>query len=693
MLVILAGCATPAPPERAASDEERLTLEAALARGQTRPAAAEAELQEFLQRWPQSPLADDAALGLAKLAFQMDEPEQAQHWLRTILRRYPDGDRADEARLLMAAVELERGQDAEVRRLLSNLRFSRLDLDQQRAGYRMLVKASSDPVQRVRWLAPVRAVALRAADSEEVARADREIDSLLSGMSVADLDRTAEQLDRRIPASRVRLQLAMRAIDAGDFAAAGKYISRASRLELAPEYRDSLEQARLHLELRKRMGDADDLPAFAEVAALPPPRTQGATGTLGVVLPLTGPFARFGEQSLRGVLLAARVFDETGRVLSMKSVSASAPVSGAEFTPGAGRPGRIRVVVRDTGGTPEGAATAIRELARDRSVIAIVGPLLSAESEAAAEAASHFDVPLLTLTSREEVSRDRRHVFRLRTTPSDEVRYLVDHAVEDLGATRFAILYPRDNYGRGMRDQFWQAVEKRGGYVVAASSYEASATDFAQPIRQMIGYPLLTEDEKTALEERDAVLRRARRLDPEEAGVAREEAYAKLGPEGDPLPPIVDFDALFIPDSHDKIVLITPQLAFHEITGVQLLGSGAWLHEDLLKIARKHVRGAVISAPFHAESRFVFVSRFVERYSTAFGETPDRFAAQGFDAANLILVQLAGGRLGREEIRDGLLRVRAYPGVSGVTTIQPDGNARKRPYLLGIRGGRIVSLD
>ena len=170
-------------------------------------------------------------------------------------------------------------------------------------------------------------------------------------------------------------------------------------------------------------------------------------------------------------------------------------------------------------------------------------------------------------------------------------------------------------------------------------------------------------------------------------------AYDILGPEAEPLPPIVDFDALFIPDSHDKIVLIAPQLAFHEINDVQLLGSGGWNHPELVEIARTHVNGAVISTPFDPTSRFRFVSEFVERYSDTFGVVPDVFAAQAFDAANLVLRQLALGVHTREDLREGLLDTRAYPGASGITTVMPDGNVRKRPFLLSVRGSRIVSLD
>jgi branched-chain amino acid transport system substrate-binding protein len=691
--LLVAGCARPPAPEPLASDEERSALQAAERTMGRDPAAAEEALQDFIQRWPQSALADDAALHLAELAQAADEPERARHWLGYILRSYPDSDQSDLARLRLARLEFERGDLESARRLLSRLRFSRLGKVEQRQAYRLLADSATDPVERLRWLAPLREAALAAEETGEVAQADREIDALLDRMAAEDLERAAEQLERRIPAGRVHLRLAERALDAGDFKQAERELGQASRFELAPEYRETREQLRVRLELRSRIAsEADGLPGFAEVAALPAPRTEGAHGTLGVVLPLSGPFAAYGEESLRGILLATRIFDESKR-LQARGEDASPAADRRPAAAGLEGPGRLRVLVRDSRGQAAVAAAAVRDLAREDDLVAVVGPLLFEESRAAAAAAQEEGVPLLSLTDREEVPRDKSFVFRLRTTPHDEVRYLVSYAVDKLGARRFAILYPGDNYGRGMRKEFWRAVDERGGWVTAVSSYEPDATDFAEPIRRMIGYPLLTPDEKKALEEREKILDKARRMEPAKAAVAREEAYAALGPEGEPLPPIVDFDALFIPDSYDKVVLITPQLAFHEITDVQLLGSGEWNDPKLVRIAREHVRGAIISAPFYAESGFVFVSDFVERYTTTFGATPDVFAAQAFDGANLVLVQLAAGRSSRDDVRDGLLGTQAYPGVSGVTSFLPDGNARKRPYLLAVRRGRIVSID
>jgi ABC-type branched-subunit amino acid transport system substrate-binding protein len=105
------------------------------------------------------------------------------------------------------------------------------------------------------------------------------------------------------------------------------------------------------------------------------------------------------------------------------------------------------------------------------------------------------------------------------------------------------------------------------------------------------------------------------------------------------------------------------------------------------------VRGAVISALFHQESRFPFVSEFVDEYSETFGVEPGVFSAHGYDATRLVLTQLAAGANTREGVRNGILHTQAFPGASGVIRMMPDGNANKRPFLLQVRGGRMVSLD
>jgi len=670
-LVLFAACAGPGRIEQApVTEAERQAHHAAVAKLATDPAAAERQLEAFIQTWPDSALVPDAANRLGELARARGSDDEALAWFRRTARGHPRSPLADVARLRIAEIEFERGRLAEATQTLGQVRLSRLDPADQRSAYRVLASAAPDPVAKLRWLARLR---VSEPDENAVSFIDVEIDELIEQLDEASVDRAIQQIGREIPIVRLLLRRANLALDDGDVAAAEKAWKRAAKLPRAPETERAWLKTGERIELaRAGHGAPLELPSFAEVMQRPVPQTAGAEGVLGVVLPLSGSFAGFGEESLQGILLAAGVFDELADTRA--------------------RP-NVRLEIRDTAGRPERAADAVRELADDPRVSAIIGPLLKGECEAAAAAAESVEVPLIAITARAEVAQGRPHVFRVRTQPSQEIEVLANYATQQAGATRFAILYPRDAYGRGLRGLFWDAVEARGGYVVGIASYEPDATDFADPIRRLVGFELLDSSEKAALEEREDMLRRARRLPPDEGLTLREEARALTTQNGDPLPPIVDFDALFIPESYEKVVLIAPQLAFHEVVGVRLLGASGWNDPELVKIAQHHVEGALFTSQYYADSPIPFVKDFGERYRATFAQEPAALAAQAYDAANLVIVQLARGRSAREDVREGVLAIRSYPGASGVLRMGADGNAQKRPFLLGVEHGQIQQID
>ena len=703
--VTLAGCAgLPGLGSQAVPPEQRAAYDAAMGRLPADVQGAEAALEAFLETYPESRLADDAAEQLAQLALASGREEDAAGWLERILARYPRGDRAAAARLRLAQIEFGRDKRVAARRLLASLALEQLTLAEQRAALRLRVALAQTPADRLEHLAALRAVLLEEAErapSAGSARArltarleqvDGELQELVRRATSKELDAMLGALGRRAPAAQVSLELVRRALDAGQLELAGERLDRAFGVLETPS--DRFEYDRL-VDRRLRaieMADAQaELPPLKDLVGRPRPSVQDARGTIGVVLPLSGDFAEYGQASLRGILLAADVFAESDGVVlegAYPDALGEAPLAEA-FT----RRKAVRLVVRDSRGEPARAAAQVEELAADPATVAVVGPIFSGESIAAADAAERFGLPLVSLSAREDVSQDRANAFRTRTTPRDEIGVLVGHAFDVLKAERFAVLYPKTRFGRGMRKLYWDAVTERGGKIVAASSYDPDAVDFASAIRDMIGYRFLTDRERRALDERAQILRGTRRLKPEQAAMLREAAYEMIGPEGDPLPPIVDFDVLFIPDAADKIALIAPGLAFHEIRDVTLLGSSDWVDDELLRVARRHVSGAVVSSPFDPNSQLPFVTEFVEGYRKTFDSEPDVYAAEAFDATNLVLVQLAAGRSGRDGVREGLLDTRAYPGATGVLTMHPNGNARRRPFLLRVSGRRFRPLD
>ncbi|MBY0400478.1 ABC transporter substrate-binding protein [Myxococcota bacterium] len=660
-------CAGSGPAPQPVPDEQRAAYEAALRKRLTDPAAARASLESFIARYPAGPMADDAALRLAEQALASGRQDEGLRWLGSILTQYPGSDGEPVARLRLAQLEYARDRRVAARGLLDPVDLRRLPVEEARAALELKVSLSQTPVERMRYLARLSA-ALRNGEARagrgtttapvdhRLRDVERRIDELIAGAASPELEAMRDELDGRPPADAIEVELARRV------AAKAEETATPAPAELAP---------------------------LRELSEYTRPDTRGARGTIGVVLPLSGDFAEFGEASLRGILLAAGVFDSEGS-------AAEGSDAGGELVRVASRESDrldLRVVVRDSGSDPARAAEAVGELAAIEDVVAIVGPIFSDEALAAAEAAESAGIALVTLSNREDVTAGRRFVLRTRTTPADEIGALVDHAFDQLSARRFGVLYPKTRYGRGMRKLYADAVAARGAKLVALASYSPEETDFSNVVKEMVGFRFLTAGERQAIAARDRAVEAARSLPPAQAARARSEAFSKPGPGGEPLPPIVDFDVLFIPDSADSIAMIAPGLALQGVRDVRLLGSSDWLDESLLRGADRHVAGAVVSAPFFPGSDVGVVREFVEAYRSTYALEPEAYAAQGYDATNLVLQQLAARRRDRVAVRDGMLAVRAFPGASGSLTMLPDGNARRRPFLLEISGQRFVPLD
>ena len=491
------------------SESERRDYAAALSALADDPAAAAPHLVAFIQKWPRSPLSGDASIRLAEIALARGDQDGALLHYTYVIRNFPRGNRIDSARVGVASIEFDRGNADAAMRALDRVQLRRLSDAELQLANRLRAGTARDPVARIRLARhAARRRARRAGPSPDRCPDRRPARAARSRPTRPGCE-AGRARDSGCP--RALLASAERALDVGDYDAARSRIERASRMQLAPAYAARLALAADRLQtLESGRADIEFFPTFEDAASVGLPSTGSAQGAIGVVLPLSGNFAAFGQEALRGILLAAETFE------------ARLPIEQ--------RP-RIRIVIRDSGGLPGLAAAAVRELAQEEGVTAIIGPLLAKECEAAAAAAEAQRVPLLALTSRKEIASGRSYVFRVRTMPSDEVQTLADHAMRELGARRFAILYPRDAYGSGLSGLFWDAVEERGGRVVALAAYDPEAVDFGDSIRRLVGYELLTAEETVLIVEREKLIRSARRLPTEEAALVREEARSMLGPD------------------------------------------------------------------------------------------------------------------------------------------------------------------
>ncbi|MEE9535870.1 MAG: penicillin-binding protein activator [Desulfobacterales bacterium] len=392
--------------------------------------------------------------------------------------------------------------------------------------------------------------------------------------------------------------------------------------------------------------------------------------TIGCLLPLSGPYQTVGFRALKGIELALDRF----------STQTDGP--------------QMNIVVKDSGGSPEQTVMAMQELI-DEQVAAIIGPIVTAE--VAAFEAQENRIPIITLTQKNNITSIGDYVFRNFITPEMQVKSIADYTTASLGLNRFAILYPDETYGVTFMNLFWDQLIENGGKVVGLEAYNPEHTDFADPIRKLAGlYYKIPEDLREAAE------------------LSSEEGNAQLGAQGDPDQPldlgngdenrqqnkeeepeaIVDFDAIFIPDSPKTVGLIIPQLAFYDVKDVYLIGTNLWHSDALIKMASRYVQGAIMPDGFFAGSSAPVVQDFVKAFEDTYEEKPGFIEAVVYDSAMMVFSVLIQPDLRfKSELRNGLLNLADYSGVTGPTYFDENGEAQKQLYLLRIKGRKFVELE
>ncbi len=371
---------------------------------------------------------------------------------------------------------------------------------------------------------------------------------------------------------------------------------------------------------------------------------------IGCLLPLSGPFAAYGREVLNGVILGML----------------TDPVKGAQ----------MEVIIRDSAGEPEKALSELENLVKERRIAGIIGPLSSKTAAPVSLKAQELGVPVIALTQKRDVVESGDMVFRNFLTPAQEIDLLLEVAMEQLGLKRFGILYPDNTYGRFCMNRFWDKLDELGGSVTAVESYSPDVTDFEDPIKKMVGlyYP------------RGA---NWRSVYGQASATGTEENSEPLEEDD----PIVDFDAVFIPDTYHRVAMIAPQLAFHDVMGIRLMGTRLWHSPKLVELAGNYLQGSLFSSGFVAELEDPKVMAFVAGYEENFGAAPGILAANGYDTICLLkkVFSIYGPKT-RENLKEALLDIPAYDGVTGTFRFNAQGEALKSPLLLTISGPRMMPV-
>ena len=145
----------------------------------------------------------------------------------------------------------------------------------------------------------------------------------------------------------------------------------------------------------------------------------------------------------------------------------------------------VDVVFADTKGDPSIAVSEYQNLAQNASVI--LGPLLSATSEAVADQSSVTGVPIISFTKKEGLTDSSNTVLRLGATASNQAQELVNFAIDALGIKTFAVMFPsQNNVASDFIAEFKKALSSEPASLVAQELYEDDEGSAGSAIQRVV---------------------------------------------------------------------------------------------------------------------------------------------------------------------------------------------------------------
>ncbi|MEY4940682.1 MAG: hypothetical protein RIQ93_2417 [Verrucomicrobiota bacterium] len=299
---------------------------------------------------------------------------------------------------------------------------------------------------------------------------------------------------------------------------------------------------------------------------------------------------------------------------------------------------QLELVSEDNQTKPgESATVAKKLLTRDR-VVALIGEVSSGRSLEAAPIAQASRIPMIApAATNPKVTEVGDYIFRVCFIDPFQGTVMAKFAREDLKASKVAIISSVSNaYSVGLAKFFRETFTQGGGTIAVEQKYSEGDKDF-----------------------------RAQLTAVKAAGV----------------------EAIFVPGYYTESALIARQARDLGIT-VPFFGGDGWESEKLLEIGGDALNGCFYSTHFSPQNREPAVAAFVTKFKARWqNETPDAFAALGYDAAYVLVdaIKRAGSTEG-PKLRDALATTKNLPGASGVTTIDENRNASKPATIIAIKG-------
>ena len=359
--------------------------------------------------------------------------------------------------------------------------------------------------------------------------------------------------------------------------------------------------------------------------------TAGAAEELkiGALLSVTGPAAFLGAPEARTLEMLTEQVNARGGVAGHK----------------------VKLIVKDTGASPEKAVSFARQLLEEEKVFAILGPSTSGESMAVKAIAEEARTPLLSLAAAEVIVNPvASYVFKTAQNDSHAAA-LIFQDMKGRGITRVAVFSSNTGFGKAGKDQIARLAPGYGIQIVLDEVYDKAATDLSAEATKLKGTNA------------QAVLNWS--IEPAQSILVKNIRQLGL--------------TLPIYQSH----------GFGNLAYVKAAGSAA--EGVIFPLGRLAVADAL---PAGNPQKKVLVA-YRDAYQKRYGEEVSGFGGYAWDAFQLLAAAVEKVGLDRAKVRTALENTQGFVGQSGVFRFTPadhNGLGMDSFEMLTVKDGKFVPL-
>lgn len=305
---------------------------------------------------------------------------------------------------------------------------------------------------------------------------------------------------------------------------------------------------------------------------------------------------------------------------------------------------KIEILQYDDKNTPEEAATIAQKIVSDNKVSGVIGHFASGVCMTAAPIYQENKIiEISPSASHPDYSGIGDFIFRNNTIISKEGAASVDIAVNNLGKKNIGIISIMTDWGSNTSKIIKELIEEKGqdAKVVAHEEVMEGSDDYTPAITKL-----------------------------NEAGA----------------------DVVICCGMYNLVAPVAKQ--YKQINpDIEIVGFSNSYSHQLLELGQDAVEGVCFPVIFFSESDEPAVASYVETFTKEYGAAPSALTSQAYDSVGLLLTAIeAAGSTDSDAVKAKLYEIE-YPGVTGNTKFDSNGDVDKEFIKVTIKEGKFIKMN